>query len=233
MPEFHAQPHPGRPVRHPSHDEESGILRRRHRRAGARHRREHGGVQPRERHDVSADSFEGADIVGIYNRDKNQPDSYRSFTFDDLQDVRGARDVFTDVIGYSMTLVGASEGEHTRRTFAAIVSAGYFSTLNVHLAAGRGFSDEEERAGSDVPVVIVGYDFARKKADRARRRDRPARPRQRPRVHHRGRRARRIRRHDGARGAGVLAAHRRLRPRRGRHLPRRTDGPERSAPTAR
>ena len=33
----------------------------------------------------------------------------------------------------------------------------------MHLAAGRGFSDDEERAGSDVPVVIVGYDFARKK----------------------------------------------------------------------
>ena len=109
----------------------------------------------------------GADIVGIFNRDKTQPDSYRAFSFEDLQDVRGARDVFADVMGYTMTLVGASEGDQTRRTFAAIVSAGYFSTLNVHLAAGRGFSDDEERAGSDVPVVIVGYDFARKEGDRA------------------------------------------------------------------
>jgi len=105
----------------------------------------------------------GADIVGIFNRDKAQPDSYRAFAFDDLQDVRGARDVFADVMGYTMTLVGTSEGDHTRRSFAAIVSAGYFSTLNVSLAAGRGFSDEEERAGSDIPVVVVGNDFTRKK----------------------------------------------------------------------
>jgi len=105
----------------------------------------------------------GADIVGIFNRDKAQPDSYRAFAFDDLQDVRGARDVFADVMGYTMTLVGTSEGDHTRRSFAAIVSAGYFSTLNVSLAAGRGFSDEEERAGSNIPVVVVGNDFTRKK----------------------------------------------------------------------
>jgi predicted permease len=105
----------------------------------------------------------GAEVVGIYSRDRTRPDSYRAFSFDDLQDVRAARDVFADVMGHSLTLVGTGEGDQTRRTFAAIVSAGYFSTLEVRLAAGRTFSPEEERAGSDVPVVIVGYQFARRR----------------------------------------------------------------------
>ena len=53
-------------------------------------------------------------------------------------------------MGYTLTMLGVNEGDQTRRTFAAIVTAGYFSTLNVHLAAGRGFSLDEERAESDV-----------------------------------------------------------------------------------
>jgi predicted permease len=100
------------------------------------------------------------DIVGVYNRDTTRPDSYRSFSFEDYRTVRAGGEMFSDTMAFSMTMVGAGQGDNTRRSFAAVVSATYFSTLGVNLAAGRAFSDAEEQPDADVPVVVVGHQFA-------------------------------------------------------------------------
>jgi len=102
------------------------------------------------------------DIVGIYARDATKPDSYRAFSWADYQRLREAREVFDSLLAHSMTMVGTTEGDATRRSFAAIVSGNYFSTLGVRLAAGREFSAEEERPGGDVAVVIVGHQYGRR-----------------------------------------------------------------------
>lgn len=108
---------------------------------------------------IASDS---ADVVGIYSRDKALPDSYRSFSFDDFRDVQAASEVFSSVMAHTLTMAGSSVGDSTRQSFVAIVTGDYFSTLNVTLQAGRTFSADEERPGSDAPVVIVGHEFARK-----------------------------------------------------------------------
>jgi predicted permease len=105
---------------------------------------------------------DGADIVGVYNRDVERPDRYRSFSFEEFRAVRESGEAFDALMAFTMTMAGVTEGDSTRRSFAAIVSADYFSTLRTTLAAGRTFSADEERPGSDIPVVIVGHQHARK-----------------------------------------------------------------------
>jgi predicted permease len=104
---------------------------------------------------------EGPGIVGIYSRDTTQPDGYRAFSYADYEQVRANREPFDTVMAYTVMMLGVSEGDTTRRSFSAIVSSSYFSTLNVRLAAGREFSADEERPESDQRVVIVGHRFAR------------------------------------------------------------------------
>jgi predicted permease len=105
---------------------------------------------------------EGAGIVGIYSRDTTRPDRYRGFSWHDYEQMRASRMPFDAIMAYSMTMVGAQDGDTTRRSFSTITSAEYFSTLDVRLAAGREFTADEERPESDQRVVIVGHQFARK-----------------------------------------------------------------------
>jgi hypothetical protein len=60
-------------------------------------------------------------------------------------------------MAHMMAMTGVPAGETTRRTFVSVVSANYFDTLGVSLAAGRPFTAAEERPGAHVPVVIVNY----------------------------------------------------------------------------
>ncbi len=105
---------------------------------------------------------EGPGIVGIYSKDRTRPDSYRGFSWPDYERVRASREPFDAVMAHSVTLLGATEGDTTRRSLCAIVSASYFTTLGVHLVAGRAFTADEERPGSDQRVLIVGHQYARK-----------------------------------------------------------------------
>jgi predicted permease len=103
-------------------------------------------------------------VLGIYNRDLTRPDRYRSFSWAAYEHVRSSREPFDSVLAYTMTMVGVTEGDFTRRSFSAVVSASYFSTLGVRLAAGREFTADEERPDSEQRVVIVGHQYARKNA---------------------------------------------------------------------
>jgi predicted permease len=105
---------------------------------------------------------EGPGIVGIYSRDTTRPDRYRAFSWQDYTEIRASRGPFDAVMAYTMTMLGVSDGDTMRRSFSAITSSGYFTTLGVQLAAGREFTAAEERPESDQRVVIVGYQFARK-----------------------------------------------------------------------
>ncbi|HZM71556.1 MAG TPA: ABC transporter permease, partial [Candidatus Cryosericum sp.] len=97
------------------------------------------------------------DLVGLYSHDRTRPDSYRAFSYQDFVDLRDRRDLFDGVMAHFPTVVGMPAGDVTRRAFVEVVSSNFFSTIGVPLAAGRTFSADEERPGSDRPVVIVGY----------------------------------------------------------------------------
>lgn len=99
------------------------------------------------------------ELVGIYSQDRTRPDSYRAFSYPELQDLRRRATVFSDVTGFNAAFVGIGEGEATRRTMVAVVPANYFSTLGAELMAGRNFTPDEERPGSGATVAIVSHAF--------------------------------------------------------------------------
>lgn len=102
-------------------------------------------------------SGHAGELVGVYNYDRTVPDSYRAFSYPNYVDIRETSGVFDGLTAFTLAMVGVPSGDTTRRTFAYVVSANYFDTLGVTLAAGRPFTAAEERPGAHQPVVIVNY----------------------------------------------------------------------------
>ncbi len=101
---------------------------------------------------------QGPDVVQVFSHDRTRPDSYRSFSYPTYVDVREGADVFDGVMAHTFAMVGLPAGDTMRRTFVELVSANYFDTLRVPLAAGRSFRADEERPGANLPVAIVRYE---------------------------------------------------------------------------
>ncbi|MEX2045414.1 MAG: ABC transporter permease, partial [Opitutus sp.] len=101
-------------------------------------------------------------VLQLYTQDKKEPKRFRQFSYSTYVELRDQNTVFSDVLAHNMTMIGIGEGEVSRRTFAAIVSSNYFSTLQVPLARGRTFLPEEERPGAAAPVVIASHVYWRK-----------------------------------------------------------------------
>lgn len=96
-------------------------------------------------------------LVSVFSRDRQRPDSYRSFSYPLYVDLRDRSGLFESVMAHTVALVGIQEGDTTRRSFVEIVSSNYFWTLGVHLVAGRSFSPEEEQPGARPAVTIASY----------------------------------------------------------------------------
>jgi predicted permease len=103
-----------------------------------------------------------AQIVQLYTQDTKNPQRFRAFSYPTYQDIREQQTTFAGVLAHTLAMVGVGEGEASRRTFAAIVSSNYFSTLGVPLVQGRGFLPEEEKPGSAAPVVIASHLYWKK-----------------------------------------------------------------------
>jgi predicted permease len=101
---------------------------------------------------------QGEGIVGLFRYERSKPDSYRAFAYPNYVDIRDKNDVFDGVAAHTFTMAGVPAGDTTRRIFVELVSANYFSTLQIPLASGRPFLLEEERPGANIPVAIVSYE---------------------------------------------------------------------------
>jgi predicted permease len=98
----------------------------------------------------------------LYSRDRVKLDVYRDFSYPAYVELRDRSGVFDGLLAHTFSTVGIREGDMTTQTLATIVSANYFSTLGVDLAAGRGFTPDEERPGSHAEVVIASYSVWRR-----------------------------------------------------------------------
>jgi predicted permease len=96
-------------------------------------------------------------LVAVFSRDRQQPDSYRNFSYPLYANLREQTAIFDSVMAHTVALAGIREGDTTRRAFVELVSSNYFSTLGVALAAGRPFSPDEERPGANALVAIGSY----------------------------------------------------------------------------
>ncbi|HEY4301700.1 MAG TPA: ABC transporter permease [Candidatus Didemnitutus sp.] len=98
-------------------------------------------------------------VVQLYTQDQRDPQRFRMFSYSAYREMREHPGAFSDLLAHNLTMVGIGEGETSRRTFAALISSNYFSTLEVPLFRGRSFTLAEEKPGSAAPVVIVGYNY--------------------------------------------------------------------------
>jgi predicted permease len=103
-------------------------------------------------------------LAGLYSRDTKHPDRYRAFSYPNYVDIRDSNQAFSSLAAMNLAMVGVQEGDSTRRTFAAVVSSNYFSTLGVNLMMGRAFLPEEEKPGAEL-TAVVSYSFWRKKGE--------------------------------------------------------------------
>ncbi|MBI3886398.1 MAG: ABC transporter permease, partial [Opitutae bacterium] len=98
-------------------------------------------------------------VVQLYTQDEKDPKKFRMFSYPVFKELQAHNTAFTDMLAHSVAIVGVGDGESARRTFGALVSANYFSTLQVPLLRGRGFLPAEEQPGAAVPVMIVSYNY--------------------------------------------------------------------------
>jgi len=101
-------------------------------------------------------------VVQLYSQDKKNPKSFRIFSYPTYQDIKRENTVFTDVLAHNSAMIGLGEKGNTRRTFASVVSANYFSVLGVAPAHGRAFLPEEETPGKPAQVAIVSDSYWKK-----------------------------------------------------------------------
>jgi predicted permease len=101
----------------------------------------------------------GADgLVSVHSRRRTPPADYRLFSYPNYASIRDARQVFGGVAAYTFAMVALDNDRSGRpRALASVISANYFETLGVGLAAGRPFTREEERPGTRIPAAIASY----------------------------------------------------------------------------
>src|SRR5690606_1318454 len=85
------------------------------------------------------------DLVGLFSRNTSERGDYRGFSYPNYVDIRDESGVFDGLMAHTFSMVGVPSGDTTRRAFADVVTANYFDTLGVTLAAGRPFTADEER----------------------------------------------------------------------------------------
>ncbi|MEP6808920.1 MAG: ABC transporter permease, partial [Chthoniobacterales bacterium] len=102
------------------------------------------------------------EIVQVFSQDKKEPKTFRAFSYPTYVDIRDQNTVFSGVMAHNLAMVGVGEQGNTRRTFADIVTANYFSVLGVAPVQGRTFLPEEETPGKPVAVAIVSYGYWQK-----------------------------------------------------------------------
>src|SRR5262245_6795471 len=96
-------------------------------------------------------------LVGIYQRERDNSDSFRQFSYPDFVDLRASKDVaFTDLFAFRLTSL-ALQGDLTERIPVCFVSANYFTALGILPALGRAFLPEEET--SEAPVAVLTHSF--------------------------------------------------------------------------
>lgn len=92
-----------------------------------------------------------ADLIGVYSKDRKPEGGYRAFSFPNYVDLRDRNSEFSSLLAFNLSMVGLTDGDITRRVFAAEVSANYFSTFGVRPVLGRVFLSEEEKPGMRYP----------------------------------------------------------------------------------
>ena len=99
-------------------------------------------------------------LVQIYSHSRNEPDSFRAFSWGAWRSLAARDDAFDGLLAQKVLVAGVNEvreGGTPRRTVTGLVSANYFKVLGTCLARGRAFTEEEALPGAEAPVAIASH----------------------------------------------------------------------------
>ncbi len=107
------------------------------------------------------------ELVEIYTSEPGTPDNpgypYSVSTYPDLVDLREQTDVFSGVAGYEAFFSRLETETTTEPIWGECVSWNLFSTLGLDPELGRFFVSEEGQTPGTHPVVVLGFDFWKKR----------------------------------------------------------------------
>ena len=98
--------------------------------------------------------------VSTPGRNLNLNPSYFSHAF--YQHLRGSSQIFSHLVATSVAVssgINLREGNSTDRVRAELVSGNYFNVLGVGIAAGRAFSEDDDRVPGAHPVILLSHAF--------------------------------------------------------------------------
>ncbi len=101
----------------------------------------------------------GEELVQVFSKHRTEPDSFRSFSYDNFTDIRSRTDLFASLTAHHPGMVGITDGDTTRRAFIDITTGDIFKTFDIQPALGRTFSLDEEKPGAEIPVTIISHPF--------------------------------------------------------------------------
>src|SRR5215472_7745722 len=104
-----------------------------------------------------------ADRLVVFSGQPQGGSLFTQFSYPDYQDIRSQADGFSDVVGFVINLAGMDSDGKVEPVIFNYVTGNYFSTLGLKPAAGRLFyGTETEKKGAE-PVVVLGYDYWKKR----------------------------------------------------------------------
>lgn len=86
-----------------------------------------------------------------------------NISYRDFQDYRQLKDVFSDLIAYTPSPVNFGAQGRPERAWVEFVSGNYFSALGLKPALGRTFAPDEGWVANKDPLVVLSYDFWKKR----------------------------------------------------------------------
>jgi predicted permease len=91
--------------------------------------------------------------------------SVSSFSYPAYASLRDNNDVFDGLIAsagidaWQIVMTGPGTSGQTETASTKLVSGNYFSTLGIRPIIGRTITEEDDRAEAALPVVVIGYDY--------------------------------------------------------------------------
>ncbi len=102
-------------------------------------------------------------LMVLQTRDPAEPAPDDSFSYPMYQDLRDRNTVFSGVIAQGGAQMNVSYGDQNERVNADLISGNYFEVLGVRPAAGRLFTQDDDRNPGAHPVAVISYAFWEKR----------------------------------------------------------------------
>lgn len=107
-------------------------------------------------HDLALKPLAPAPVVNIFHGQAAANPDYRSFSWAEMESLREANEVFSEVGAVDFSLAGIGiDGQDVRRAFTYFGTANIFTMFDVQPVIGRFFNSAESAPGSNIAVTVI------------------------------------------------------------------------------